>query len=131
MKKKGILNSHLSQVIAFMGHADFLCITDSGMPIPNNSVCVDLAVKVGLPRLLDVLDTILEELYVEEVMIADDMEKNSPDFYDEIKKRFKNIKLIAVPHNTLESMLPKMKGIVRTGENTPWANIILKAGCIY
>ncbi len=131
MKKKGVLNSHLSQIIAFMGHADFLCIADSGMPIPNDSVYVDLAVKEGLPRLLDVLDTILEELYVEEVIIAEEMEKNSAEFHDEIKKRFKNIKISTVPHNTLESMLPKIKGIVRTGENTAWANIILKAGCIY
>ena len=106
-------------------------ITDTNGCLQYDSVCVDLTVKIGIPRLLDVLDTILEELFLEEVIVAEEMEENSPDFYDEIKKRFKNVKISAVPHNKLESMLPKTKGIVRTGETIAWANSILKAVCVF
>ena len=131
MKKKGVLNAHLSKIIAFMGHGDLLCIADAGLPVPNDAVNVDLALREGMPLSLDVLDTILEELFIEEVIVADEMKEKSPGFYNEIKKRFKNVKMSSITHNEMEEMFPRMKAIVRTGEFTPYANVVLKAGCVY
>ena len=50
MKKTGLLNKDLSEVIAGMGHRDMLVIADAGLPIPPNVRRIDLAVSPNLPR---------------------------------------------------------------------------------
>ncbi|MFN2128247.1 MAG: D-ribose pyranase, partial [Anaerolineales bacterium] len=75
MKKTALLNAPLSKVIARMGHGDFLVVADSGLPIPYGKELVDLAVTPNLPRLLDVLQVILQELQVEKIIITNEMEK--------------------------------------------------------
>ena len=54
MKKSGILNAPLSQIVARMGHTDKLVICDSGLPIPKGVDLVDLAVTQNIPRFIDV-----------------------------------------------------------------------------
>ncbi len=35
MKKHGVLNCEISEVVATMGHTDLLAIADAGLPIPD------------------------------------------------------------------------------------------------
>jgi D-ribose pyranase len=35
MKRYGILNSHISKVLANLGHTDFIVIADAGLPISD------------------------------------------------------------------------------------------------
>jgi D-ribose pyranase len=49
MKRYGILNSHISKVLANLGHTDFIVIADAGLPIPDGVKKIDLAVKTGMP----------------------------------------------------------------------------------
>ena len=49
MKRHGILNSDISRVLSYMGHTDCICIGDCGLPIPNETERIDLAVKCILP----------------------------------------------------------------------------------
>ena len=54
MKKHGILNSDISRVLSYMGHTDRICIGDCGLPIPNETEKIDLALmKFGQPRFLE------------------------------------------------------------------------------
>jgi D-ribose pyranase len=46
MKKTRLLHSDLSYVIATMGHLDTLVIADAGLPIPDNTMRIDLAEEV-------------------------------------------------------------------------------------
>lgn len=62
MKKSAVLNEHISKAIATIGHFDLLTINDAGMPIPNDHRRIDLAVTKNLPRFIDVLATVLEEM---------------------------------------------------------------------
>ena len=50
MKRQGILNSDISRVLSYMGHTDTICIGDCGLPIPDETERIDLAVKFGQPR---------------------------------------------------------------------------------
>lgn len=131
MKKSVLINSEISSVIAKMGHTDMLAICDSGLPIPKNVERIDLALKHGIPTFLDTLDTVLEELKVEEVVIASEIEEVSNEMYKEIEKRFKDIKITKVPHKDFKTMTKNSMAIVRTGEFTPYANIILKSGVVF
>ena len=47
MKKNGVLNQEISQLIASMGHMDKLTICDAGLPIPDYIWRIDLAVVPG------------------------------------------------------------------------------------
>lgn len=131
MKKATLINSEISSVIAKMGHTDMLTICDSGLPIPKGVDRIDLALKHGIPTFLDTLDTVLEELQVEEIIIAQEIETVSNDMYKEIEKRFSNIKITKVAHEEFKVMTKDSMAIVRTGEFTPYANIILKSGVVF
>ena len=43
MKKSALLNSELSYLIAKMGHTDTLKVGDCGLPIPQETQRIDLA----------------------------------------------------------------------------------------
>ena len=131
MKKSTLINSEISYEISKMGHTDSIVVCDSGLPIPSGVKRVDLALKKGLPTFLDTLDTILEELEVEEVVIAKEIIEASNDLYKEIEKRFSNITITTVSHEDFKMLTKESKAIVRTGEFTPYANIILKSGVVF
>lgn len=131
MKKSVLINSEISSVIAKMGHTDMLTICDSGLPIPKNVERIDLALKHGIPTFLDTLDTVLEELQVEEIVIASEIEEVSNEMYKEIEKRFENVKITKVAHEEFKATTKESMAIIRTGEFTPYANIILKSGVVF
>lgn len=131
MKKSTLINSEISYEISKMGHTDSIVVCDSGLPIPSGVKRIDLALKKGLPTFLDTLDTILEELEVEEVVIAKEIIEASNNLYREIEKRFSNITITTVSHEDFKMLTKESKAIVRTGEFTPYANIILKSGVVF
>ena len=131
MKKSTLINSEISYEISKMGHTDSIVVCDSGLPIPSGVKRIDLALKKGLPTFLDTLDTILEELEVEEVVIAKEIIEASNDLYREIEKRFSNITITTVSHEDFKMLTKESKARVRTGEFTPYANIILKSGVVF
>jgi D-ribose pyranase len=131
MKKSSLINSEISYVISKMGHTDSITICDSGLPIPSEVQRIDLALKKGLPTFLDTLDSVLEELQVEEVILASEIIQVSNDLYKEILKRFENVKITTVSHEEFKNLTKSSKAIVRTGEYTPYANVILKSGVVF
>lgn len=131
MKKTPLLNSDISRVISQMGHTDSIAIGDAGLPIPNSVERIDLAVIKNLPTFIDTLKAVLTELQIEEVQIATEIKKASPQVYEEIAKEIGNVKITWISHEELKENLKKCKAVVRTGEQTPYANIILKSGVVF
>jgi D-ribose pyranase len=133
MKKHGVLNSSLSKVIASMGHTDKLVICDAGLPIPRSAETVDLALTTNIPRFIDTLKVVLEEGYFEGAIVAAEMEKCNPDVHAEMLKTLSGIRLSSVPHEEFKRMGSNGSTVtyVRTGEATPFANIILISGVTF
>ncbi len=131
MRKTKLINSEVSYIVSKMGHTDSLTIGDCGLPIPTNVDRIDLALKYGVPTFLETLDTILEELCVEEIIIASEIKENNKCIYKEILERFKDIKINEVSHEEFKNLTKESKAVVRTGECTPYANIILKSGVVF
>nr|WP_330423030.1 RbsD/FucU domain-containing protein [Dorea formicigenerans] len=52
-EKTWYLNSDISRVLSYMGHTDRICIGDCGLPIPNETERIELALKIGQPRFLE------------------------------------------------------------------------------
>ena len=135
MKKTRLLNSELSYEISKLGHTDHICLCDAGLPIPGTPKRIDLAIEQNVPTFMGTLDVILSEMQVEEVVIAAEMEEVSPELYAELMKKLEEkcgkVVVEKVSHEGFKSMTRESKAVVRTGECTPYANIILKSGVVF
>jgi D-ribose pyranase len=131
MKKTGLLNQPLSAVIAGMGHTDSLVIADAGLPIPAFVERIDLAVADGIPGFMQVLRATLGELQVEHAVLADEIKDRSPALYAQILEALGAIPVSYVPHEDFKALTGEAAAVVRTGEFTPYANIILFSGVVF
>lgn len=131
MKKTPILHPALSERIASMGHKDRLVIADAGLPIPPETNRIDLALTQGVPGFLETLEVILSELQIEGAVIAEEMVEVSPELFDALKQLMPEVQLTLVSHEMLKEMTGTSNAVVRTGEFTPFANIILISGVVF
>lgn len=131
MKKGNILNPQLSKVIASMGHTDGLVIADCGLPIPDSTERIDLALCEHIPSFMQTLEVILMELEVESIVLAEEIKQHNPLLADALITKFDGKAVNWVGHETFKEMTKAAKAVVRTGECSPYANIILKSGVIF
>lgn len=129
MKKNGILNSEITKVLADLGHTDTIVIADCGLPIPPSVKKVDLALTFGNPSFLDILNLLKDEMVIEKVTIATEMEEKNKVLYKEITENFPAIEKVS--HEKFKEKTKQAMAIIRTGEATPYANIILHAGVLF
>lgn len=128
MKKNGIMNSVISEVISNMGHTDQITIGDMGLPCPTNVSKIDLVLKKGVPTFIDVLDVVLEDLFIEKIILAEEIKTKNKNVHDEILKRIdSSIEVLYISHEEFKKQTNNSKAIIRTGEITPYANIILQS----
>ncbi|MGL5098702.1 MAG: D-ribose pyranase [Fusobacteriaceae bacterium] len=135
MKRSRLLNSELSYEISKIGHTAHLTLCDAGLPIPSDVKRIDLAIEKGFPSFLKTLDVILSEMMVEEIIIAREIHEKNPEIYKEMMNIFEshnmNPKITEVSHEEFKSITKSSQAIVRTGECTPYANVILKSGVTF
>jgi len=131
MKKTGILNQPLSAVIAGLGHMDTLVIADAGLPIPAKTQRIDLALTEGIPAFLDTLRVVLGEMQVERAIVAEEMLDASPSMYEAIVDLLGDLPIEFVTHLIFKEQTRSARAVVRTGEFTAYANIILVAGVVF
>lgn len=134
MKKSSVLNEHISKSIATIGHFDLLTINDAGMPIPNDHRRIDLAVTKNLPRFIDVLATVLEEMEIQKIYLAEEIKEHNPEQLQQIKHLLSSdIDIVFIPHEDMKANLthPLNKGNIRTGEITPYSNIALESNVTF
>lgn len=133
MKRHGILNSDISSVLSYMGHTDRICIADCGLPIPEETERIDLAVKFGQPTFMELLKVVGDDMKIEKIVLAEEIKENNPKVLVEINDYFvgQEVEVEFVSHVELKEMTKECKAVIRTGETTPYANIILQSGCIF
>ncbi|MBO5330655.1 D-ribose pyranase [Anaerotignum sp.] len=133
MKKQGILNSDISRVLSYMGHTDTLCIGDCGLPIPDEVERIDLALCFGEPTFMRTLEIVAGDMKVEKIVLAEEIKEKNPDVLGKIQTYFasQDVEVEFVPHTELKARTHDCKAVIRTGETTPYANIILQSGCIF
>jgi D-ribose pyranase len=129
MKKHGILNRDIAEILAKLGHTDTIVIGDCGLPIPENVRCIDLSLKKGVPTFLDVLEEVLNDMEVESAICAEEIKQDNEKVYSELCNNTFPIQFMS--HERFKKETQEAKVIIRTGEITPYANIILQAGVIF
>jgi D-ribose pyranase len=131
MKRQGILNSHISEVLSRLGHTDTIVIADCGLPIPDEAIRIDVALKQGSPNFMDTLQVILEDMVVEKITLAEEIHEKNPGVKQSIVDLFDEQSITYVPHEEFKQQTKQAKAVIRTGEITPYANIILHAGVTF
>ena len=135
MKKFGILNSDISRVLSYMGHTDQIAVGDCGLPIPEETERIDLAVKFGVPGFMEVLSEIEKDMKIEKVILAEEVKTQNPEIHEQIlhllKKKEGSCDVEYVSHAELKEKTRSCKAVIRTGETTPYANIILQSACVF
>jgi D-ribose pyranase len=121
MKKTGVLNRELAALIASLGHGDSIVIGDAGLPVPNGVQCIDLAVTHGVPRFADVLAAVLSEMVVETAVAADEAKP-------EVRQIWAKLAPTYTSHEDFKALSANAKAVIRTGETTPYCNILLRSG---
>lgn len=131
MKKHGALNSEIDKLLADLGHTDHLTIGDLGLPVPTGVKKIDLAIKLGSPSFEEVLLVMQQEMAVEAIVLAEEIKTENAEQWQLIQKTFPNVPIRFVPHEAFKEETKESKAIIRTGEATPYSNIILQAAVIF
>jgi D-ribose pyranase len=131
MKKTALLNQPISAIIAGLGHRDTIVIADAGLPIPEGPVRIDLALTKDVPLFLQTLEVVLTEMQVERAIIAEEMLQVSADLQPAIAKRLGGLPIEMVSHEEFKERTRSAKAVIRTGQFTPYANIILVAAVVF
>lgn len=128
MKDHGVLHPELARTLASAGHGDLVGLADAGLPIPAHTPRIDLAFAPGKPQLLDVLDAVLTELYVEAYVVADESFEQAAWLLDALADRLPSAEVVRMSHEDLKAATSSARAIVRTGEVRPYANVLLRSG---
>lgn len=128
MKKDRLLNPGILTEIASLGHTEYLCIADCGLPIPKETRVVDVSVVAGLPRFADVLEAVNSELVIESAIVASEIHDVNPEMMKRITQIVGDIPISSVPHEDFKKLLTRAKCVIRTGETSSYANVILVGG---
>lgn len=124
MKKSGLLNPALIRAVARLGHTNTFVVADCGLPIPRDIEVIDLSLVFGVPRFVDVLDAILSEVVIEGGIAAEEVRNTQADGWLEARVR----PLTYTSHEELKRQVRDAEFVVRTGETTSYANVILRCG---
>jgi D-ribose pyranase len=131
MKKTTLLQSDLSYIIATLGHLDTLVIADAGLPIPGETMRIDLALTKGVPGAAQTLKVVLDEMKVEKMILAEEVKDRNPKFLAEVRELLPGVPVEFVTHSELKTRTAQARAVVRTGEFSPYANVILVSGVVF
>jgi D-ribose pyranase len=139
MKKGRLLNAELSHVIARLGHTDTLTIADAGLPIPAGPQRIDLALTPGTPDFMQVVNAVALEMQVESALIAEEIQQHNPQLHsalvavlEALQQHQGNIITISyTSHEQFKQQTQRSQAVIRSGECSPFANVILSAGVTF
>lgn len=84
---------------------------------------------------MEVIEILLRELKVERIILAKEMDEKSIQTKQELLKLIEKmngpVEVVTVPHKEFKEMSKNVKGIIRTGADIPYSNVILVGGVIF
>jgi ABC-type ribose transport system, auxiliary component len=124
MKRHGMLNAPIATVLAHMGHKDTLTIADAGLPIPYGVERIDVAIHKGSPSFLSVVEAVSADMHIEELILAEEIKTLNPTVHQAVLDQCPDILVTYVSHEVFKQLTQETQAVIRTGEVTPYANVI-------
>lgn len=134
MKRNMLLNAAISQMVASMGHGDMVVVGDAGLPIPTGPGApqrIDIALSPGVPSLDQTLTAVLSELRVEQAYIAEECLQGNLKELPSWCANLNEINIQTISHAELKALCQRARAVIRTGECTPFANMVLVSGVTF
>lgn len=127
-----MLNSEIAKVLDDLGHTDTLVIGDLGLPVPPGVKKIDVALEIGKPSFIDLLTLLMEEMEVEKITLATEIKEQNPSQLVAINEIIgEQSDVVFTSHEEFKKQCITAKAIIRTGEATPYSNVILQSGVIF
>ena len=131
MIQSGILNPHVLDLVARVRHTNTLVIADWAFPFWPQIETVDISLIAGIPTVLDVLEALKPNYKIGRIWQASEfLACNSPDVIARFDQSFAEIPGATVErlaHPDFKKLVPSAIGLIRTGDSTPYGNIILES----
>ena len=128
MLQTAILNPHLLDLLARVRHTNTLVIADWAFPFWPEIETVDISLTHGIPTVLDVLDLLTPVFKIGRIWQADEfVAANTPEAVARFTKSFGEIPLTREAHVDFKKRVPHAIGLIRTGDPTPYGNLILES----
>lgn len=131
MKRSGLINGPIASAIGGLRHTDLFVVCDSGLSALSGATVFDVAIQYGSPIVTPVLRALLEELVVEGAWVASEMPDRNPVRYREVTELLDGIPVSAIRHAELRNLLSEARFFVRTGDDKPYSNVVLRAGVAF
>jgi D-ribose pyranase len=129
MIKSGLLNPQLLSLLARTRHTNTLVIADRGFPYWPALETVDLSLVDGVPTVLQVLDAISPNFDISQIYMADEFRvENTPETQARFSQSTNGIPVLFLSHIQFKERVPRAIGLIRTGDTTQYANMILVSG---
>lgn len=128
MLKSGILNPHVLDLIARVRHTNTLVIADWAFPFWPEIETVDISLTHGIPTVLDVLDLLTPVFKIGRIWQAEEFgATNTPENIARFNRSFGDIPVTREAHIDFKKRVPLAIGLIRTGDPTPYGNVILES----
>ena len=128
MLKSGILNPSINSLISRIRHTNTLVIADRGFPYWPQIETIDISLIDDIPKVADVFRAIQANFVIGNIFAAEEfLGKNSTTVVDAFKKMLGEIPVTYEPHVEFKKRVPGAIGLIRTGDATPYSNLILES----
>jgi len=129
MLKTSILNPAINSLLSRIRHTNTLVIADRGFPFWPQIETIDISLVDDIPRVLDVVRAIRANFAAGQVFMAEEfVAANGSGVRLEFEQALPGVPLIFEPHVQFKKRVPQAVGLIRTGDTTPYANMIVESG---
>jgi D-ribose pyranase len=128
MLKTGILNPHINSLLSRVRHTNTLVIADRGFPFWPMIETVDIALVDDIPSVLDVIHALRSNFVIGNAWMAQEfLTHNSVSTRSTFAEALEGIAVVHEPHVEFKKRVPHAIGLIRTGDTTQYANLILES----
>lgn len=135
MLQTGILNPQINDLLARIRHTNTLVISDWAFPYWKEIEVIDITLTKGIPLITDLLDLLAPNFKVGHIWQAEQFLAINPqetiDLYDSKFELFRgaqpSLEVTRLDHDVFKTKVPSAIGLIRTGDPTPYGNLILES----
>lgn len=128
MLKIGILNPAINSLLCRIRHTNTLVIADRGFPYWPEIETVDISLVDDIPKVLDVLCAIRKNFVVGRIYMAQEFHAvNDAPKRQALVLACQGAEVVEEPHVEFKRRVPAAIGLIRTGDTTQYANLIIES----
>jgi D-ribose pyranase len=126
--RTGILNPAINSLLSRIRHTNTLVISDRGFPYWPQIETIDISLVDDIPRVLDVLKAIRSNFVIGKTFMAEEFRAvNNTETLRAFERCLEGVVLSFEPHIEFKKRVPHAVGLIRTGDTTQYANMILES----